>query len=547
MPLEALVTGRIATLAGDAGFGWVEAVGITRGRVAFAGSAVQLETRADPFTVRFELDPDEVAIPGLTDSHLHLAEGGIALEHVDLSQVPSLEAGLALIAAAHERLPPEDWIEGHGWDSDRWGRWPTADDLEHAAPGRRVALWAHDHHALWASRSALAAAGISGSTDDPPGGFIRRGENGEATGVLHEAAARLVTNHVPRPSDERYDRLIATLAQRLVELGVVAVHDPGALSLQEGLGAGIEAYRRLAEAGRLPLRVHACIREEQIDAAVAAGLRSSDPLTPGIDRARLGWLKLFADGTLGSRTAALLEPIEPEPGHPLPAGTERGVFITPPERLAALASRAASAGIATIIHAIGDHAVRAALDALEPTVGRVPLMPRLEHVQLLHPDDRPRFARAGIAASVQPIHLRADAAAARRLWGDRAETNGYTWRTLADTGAVLAFGTDAPVEPIDPWPGLAMAVTRSDPSWPAGTPPFGPHEALTLERAIRAACIGPAVTALEPDRGRLVPGQRADLVVLPIAALTEPVEPGGALATARPRLVLVDGAVGYEA
>jgi predicted amidohydrolase YtcJ len=547
MPLEALVTGRIATLAGDAGFGWVEAVGITGGRVAFAGSAVQLETRADPFTVRFELDPDEVAIPGLTDSHLHLAEGGIALEHADLSQVASLEAGLALVGAAHERLPSEDWIEGHGWDSDRWGRWPTTDDLEQAAPGRRVALWAHDHHALWASRSALAAAGISRSTDDPPGGFIRRGENGEATGVLHEAAARLVANHVPRPSDERYDRLIATLAQRLVELGVVAVHDPGALSLQEGLGAGIEAYRRLAEAGRLPLRVHACIREEQIDAAVAAGLRSSDPLMPGIERARLGWLKLFADGTLGSRTAALLEPIEPEPGHPLPAGTERGVFITPPERLAALASRAAAAGIATIIHAIGDHAVRAALDALAPTVGRVPLMPRLEHVQLLHPDDRPRFARAGIAASVQPVHLRADAAAARRLWGDRAETNGYTWRTLADSGAVLAFGTDAPVEPIDPWPGLAMAVTRSDPSWTAGTPPFGPHEALTLERAIRAACIGPAVTARESDRGRLVPGQRADLVVLPIAALTEPVEPGGALATARPRLVLVDGAVGYEA
>jgi len=547
MPLEALVTGRIATLAGDAGFGWVEAVGITRGRVAFAGSAVQLETRADPFTVRFELDPDEVAIPGLTDSHLHLAEGGIALEHVDLSQVASLEAGLALIAATHKGAPAEDWLQGHGWDSDRWGRWPTADDLESAAPGRRVALWAHDHHALWASRSALAAAGISLGTDDPPGGFVRRDESGEATGVLHEAAARLVTDHVPRPSDERYDRLIATLAQRLVELGVVAVHDPGALSLQEGLGAGIEAYRRLAEGGRLPLRVHACIREEQIDAAIAAGLRSGDPLVPGNDRARLGWLKLFADGTLGSRTAALLEPIESEPGHALPAGTERGVFITPPERLATLASRAAAAGIATIIHAIGDHAVRAALDALEPTVGRVPLMPRLEHVQLLHPDDRGRFARAGIAASVQPIHLRADAAAAHRLWGDRAETNGYTWRTLADSGAVLAFGTDAPVEPIDPWPGLAMAVTRSDPGWPAGTPPFGPHEALTLERAIRAACIGPAMTARESDRGRLVPGQRADLVVLPIAALREPVEPGGALATARPRLVLVDGAVGYEA
>ena len=547
MPLDTLVTGRIATLAGDAGFGWVEAVGITRGRVAFAGSAVQLETRADPFTVRFELDPDEVAIPGLTDAHLHLADGGIALENVDLSQVSSLTEGLATVRAAHERLGADDWIEGHGWDADRWGRWPTADDLESAAPGRRVAVWAHDHHALWASRAALVAAAIARDTEDPAGGIIRRDEGGEPTGVLHEAAARLVTNHIPRAGDERYDRLITTLAQRLVELGVVAVHDPGALAVQEGLGAGIGAYRRLAERGRLPLCVHACIREEQIDAAVAAGLRSGDPLAPGSDRARFGWLKLFADGTLASRTAALLEPIETEPGRPLPAGTERGVFITPPERLAALASRAATAGIATIIHAIGDHGVRASLDALEPTVGRVPLMPRLEHVQLLHPDDRGRFARAGIAASVQPIHLRADAAAARRLWGERAEANGYTWRTIADSGAVLAFGTDAPIEPIDPWPGLAMAVTRSDPSWPPGTPPFGPQEALSLERAIRAACIGPALTTRESDRGRLIPGQRADLVVLPIAALTEPVEAGGALATARPRLVLVDGAVGYEA
>ena len=546
MPLDALVTGRIATLAGERGFGWVEAVGIKGGRVAFAGTAIELETRADPFTVRFELDPDEVAIPALSDAHLHLAEGGIATENVDLSRAGSLEEGLAHIAEAHGRIEEDAWLEGHGWDSDRWGGWPTAGDLDRAAPGRHVALWAHDHHALWASGPALVAAGIDRTTPDPPGGLLRRDEGGEPTGILHEAAARLVLNHIPRPSEERYERLIAGLARDLVELGVVAVHDPGALSLQEGLGAAIGAYRRLAERGRLPLRVHACIREEQISAAVEAELRSGDPLSPGSDRAKFGWLKLFADGTLASRTAGLLEPIEPEPDRPLPPGTERGVFITPPERLAELTERAAGVGIATIIHAIGDHAVRAALNALEPTAARVPLMPRLEHVQLLHPADRPRFVAAGIAASVQPIHLRADAAAARRLWGARAESHGYTWRSIADTGAVLAFGTDAPVEPIDPWPGLSMAVTRSDPSWPPGTPPFGPNEALTLERALRAACIGPAITARERDRGRLVPGQRADLVVLPIDALIEPVTPGGALATARPRLVLVDGAVGYE-
>jgi len=547
MPLEALVTGRIATLAGESGFGWVEAVGITGGRVAFAGSAVELETRADPFTVRFELDDDEVAIPGLTDAHLHLAEGGIARDKVDLSQVSSLPAALGAIRAAAEARPDGDqWIEGHGWDPDRFGRWPMADDLEGVVPGRKVAIWAHDHHSLWTSRAALATAGIDRDTADPDGGLIRRDDSGEASGVLHESAARLVTGHVPPASPERYETLIRELAGDLVRLGVVAVHDPGGLSLQEGLGAGIAAFRALDERGSLPIRVHACIREEQIEAAAGEGLRSGNPLWPEARRAHLGWLKLFADGTLASRTAALLEPIEAEKGRPLPAGTERGVFITPPERLKELAAKAHGVGIATIVHAIGDWGVRAALDALEPTAGTLPLMPRLEHVQLLHPDDRGRFARAGIAASVQPIHLRADAAAARRLWGDRAESNGYTWRSIADTGAVLAFGTDAPVEPIDPWPGLSMAVTRRDGSWPVDTAPFGPQEALSLERVLRAACVGPAVTAGERDRGRLVPGQRADLVVLPIEALTEPVESGGALATARPRLVLIDGGVAFE-
>jgi predicted amidohydrolase YtcJ len=198
------------------------------------------------------------------------------------------------------------------------------------------------------------------------------------------------------------------------------------------------------------------------------------------------------------------------------------------------------------VHAIGDRACRATLDALEPLAGRTPQMPRLEHVQLLHPDDRNRFGRAGIAASIQPVHVRADAPIARRLWGERAEASGYPMRSLLETGAVVAFGTDAPVEPIDPWPGLSMAVTRVDGSWPAGSAPFGPDERISLEAALRAACVAPAVVAAEPDRGRLVPGQRADLVVLPAEALSHPIEPGGALATARPRLVLVEGEVAFE-
>jgi len=547
MPLDLLVTGRIATFAGDRGFGWVEAVGITEGRVAFAGSAVDLETRADPFTRRIELDPDEVAIPGLTDAHLHLAEGGISADHVDLTASQTLEDGLARIAEAHARLEPDAWLEGHGWDVDRWGGWPTADEIARVAPGRSAALWAHDHHALWVSSEALARAGIHAERADPDGGFIRRDVVGQPTGVLHESAARLVMELVPAADAARHEAVIERLARDLVRLGVVAVHDPGALSLQEGLGRAIAAYRALDERGSLPIRVHVSIREEQLATAEAMRLRSGDPLGPPGGRARFGWLKLFADGTLGSRTAALLDPIESEEGRPVPPGTERGIWLTPPERVAELAQRAAEAGIATQVHAIGDRSCRASLDALAPTAGHAALMPRLEHVQLLDPDDRGRFAADGIAASIQPIHVRADAAPARRLWGDRAETRGYPMRSLVDAGAVVAFGTDAPVEPIDPWPGLAIAVTRIDGSWPAGSAPFGPDERLTLVQALRAATVGPAVTAGESDRGRLIPGQRGDLIVIATEAVTNPIEPGGALATARPRVVVIDGEIAFEA
>jgi predicted amidohydrolase YtcJ len=209
--------------------------------------------------------------------------------------------------------------------------------------------------------------------------------------------------------------------------------------------------------------------------------------------------------------------------------------------------RATAGGIATQIHGIGDAAVRAALDVLTPGAAAQPLMPRVEHVQMLHPDDRKRFAAAGIAASVQPVHLGSDAAQARRLWGARAEVEAYTWRSIADTGAVMPFGTDAPVESFDPWPGLALAVRREDARWAAGTPPYAPDEALTLDRALRGNCVDPAISARETDRGRLAVGQRADVVVIPAAAIDEPVTPGGPLSTARPRLVLLDGQVAFEA
>ena len=288
-----------------------------------------------------------------------------------------------------------------------------------------------------------------------------------------------------------------------------------------------------------------------------ATTRSRRPSRAGIEAARdsasdpdgratVGWQKCFADGSLGSRTAALLEDIETEADRPLPPEQRRGVWMTEPDGLRERAERAAAGGIATTIHAIGDAAIRAALDVLEPLAATSPLMPRIEHVQMLHPDDRPRFAAAGIAASVQPVHLGSDAITARKLWGDRAEAEGYTWKSIADTGAVMPFGTDAPVEPYDPWPGLALAVRRDDARWPAGTPTYAPEQSLSLDRALRANCIDPAVSAKETDRGRLIVGQRADVVVIPAASHRRAGHAGGPLSTTRPQMVLLDGKVVFE-
>jgi predicted amidohydrolase YtcJ len=546
MPLDTLVTGRIATLAGADGFGWVEAIGIRDGRVAFAGSEVDLETRADPFTRRIALEPDQVAIPGLTDAHLHLAQAALARRQVDLTDAETLAVGLERVRVAHLALRDQAaWLEGHGWDSDRWGGWPTADDLARVAPGRKIALWAHDHHALWASHEALSTASFG--EGDPPGGVVRRDDAGRPEGCLYETATRLVTVHIPPPSQDELAAAIEALGHELVSLGVVACHDPGGVAPDPDLTYDVPVYTRLAERGDLPVRVHVCVRDDALEAAIAHGLRSGAVLGADPDgRAKVGWQKCFADGSLGSRTAALLEDIEPEADRPLAAHLRRGVWMTEPDGLAARVARATAGGITTTIHAIGDAAVRAALDVLAPGAAMHPLMPRIEHVQMLHPDDRSRFAREGIAASVQPVHLGSDAITARRLWGTRAEAEAYTWKAIADTGAVMPFGTDAPVEPIDPWPGLALAVRREDPRWPAGTPPYAPEQALSLDRALRGNCVDPAVSAREMDRGRLTVGQRADMVVLPAAALDDPVEPGGALATARPLLVLMDGEVVYD-
>ena len=544
MTLDLLVEGRIATLAGKTGFGWVEAVGVRGGRVVAAGRRGDVDALADASTRRLALAPDEIVLPALRDAHIHLVEAARTVNQVDLSDAATLNHGLEIVAAAHRRLPDEAWLEGTGWDVARWGAWPTAADLDRVVADRPAFLWSHELHQVWVNSAAMTAAGIDATTADPPDGRIRRDERGQPTGMLHEGASKLVTRHAPEPTREWLATALEAYCRGLLAYGIVAVHDLAQLVLDVDLSGGIAIVRDLADAGRLPVRVHASIRTEALAVAIERGHRSGWPLGES-DRATFGWLKIFGDGSLFSRTAFLLEPWEPDDERGVPPAGPRGLPTTTAEEMAGLAARAAAAGIATAIHAIGDATVRAALDALAPVTGATAVPHRIEHLQFVDPSDIGRFHALGVVASVQPIHLRGDARWARAGLGDRAERIGYAWRTVANRGGLLAFGADAPYEDIDPWSGLAIAVTRSDPSWPRDDV-FGAHEALTLDEAVRAHCLHPALAAGEHDRGRLVPGHWADLMVLPAASVDEPTVPGGALSTTRPRLVLEAGEVAFE-
>jgi predicted amidohydrolase YtcJ len=535
---DLVIVGRVATLGDDAGFGWGEGIAIAEGRVLAVGSDAELSVLVGPKTETWRLPPDQVVMPGITDAHLHLMSLVIAERHVDLVGM-DLAAVLDAVRQRHEQMDAagnrDGWLLGHGWAAHELGGWPDADALERVAPGRPVALTAHDLHSRWVSHEAMHRAGI-GSADSPAGGLIRRDELGAPTGILHEGASALVLHAIPEPSESDVAATLVRVAAGLAALGITGCHDPGELTDDTEIVRGPVAYRRFAEVGLLPLRVHGSVRAQQLDTAISLGLRSGQQS----GRFTVGWLKLFVDGSLGSRSAALLEPYE-DLATNSPTGGPTGMVVTDAAELDHLLGTAAAAGIVGEVHALGDAAVRMALNALAKLPDAGPLKRRIEHAQLVDPADQPRFGQLGIAASVQPVHLRSDAAQARIAWGPRAE-HAFPLRGLLEGGALIPLGTDAPVEPADPWPGICVAVTRRDP-FSSHEPVLGAAHAIDLPRAIRAACLDPALVAGVTDIGRLVAGHRADLLIVSAASLDQGVPDPQALASTRPLATLIDGAV----
>ena len=482
----------------DAAHPVAQAIALSGGRVLAVGSDREVLLAAGPGADAEVIDlRGRLVLPGFTDSHLHFLWYALGLTRPNLDGARSLAQALARLRPALATVPRGQWIVGSGWNHEEWAepRFPRCQDLDAVAPDHPVALRRKDGHSVWVNSRALALTGITRATADPPGGRIDRDAVGEPTGILRENATALVLDHVPPPSREDLRRALAAGLTNAHALGLTGIHD---MEGADALAVFEEAHAR----SELSLRVTMQIPAESLDHALALGLRSG----LGDDTLRIGALKLFADGSLGSQTAWLLEPYEGQPHN-------AGVATTPPEDLADAVARAAKGGIACAIHAIGDRANREVLDILERSATRAGLRHRIEHVQLLHPTDVPRLARLGVVASMQPIHATSDRYMADRLWGSRCRY-GYAWRSLLDAGTVLAFGSDCPVETPDPLRGVYAAVARKRADEPDSAPWYG-QERITVEEAVRAYTWGAAYACGEEKRrGTLRPGMLGDVVVL---------------------------------
>ncbi len=478
-----------------------EAIAVLGERIAMVGSNAEV-LAAFPTAERRDAERRTV-VPGLIDAHAHLMGRGLSLLRADLVGTSSKDAVIERLKDYEERLPAGLWLTGHGWDQNDWPNqtYPTRLDLDGAFPDRPVWIERIDGHAAWANTAALDVAGRRRIRDaeDPRGGRILRDAAGEPTGIFIDAAMRLVSENVPAPTDEERREALKLVLQETARYGLTAVHDAG---VDED---DIALYREAMDEGWLDLRVYAMIagRGPTFDRFCGDGRIFGDRLS-------VRSVKYYVDGALGSRGAALLEPYDDEP-------ESRGLLRTTPDAFADDVRAAIRCGFQVSTHAIGDRGTRLVLDTYEhalkepsPGAGRH----RIEHAQIVDPNDIPRFRELGVIASMQPIHATSDMYwAADRVGVERLE-GAYAWRTFLEEGVRLAFGSDFPVEHVNPLLGFYAAVTRRDvEGWPEGG--WLPDQILTREQALRAFTRDAAYAAFEEDAlGTIEPGQYADFVVL---------------------------------
>lgn len=468
------------------------------------GKVTQVLTRNDKRPpVDYRLDGEgRVMIPGLIDAHVHVMDIGFAALTLDLSDTTSLEGALAKIKAFAEDNPGRPWIIGRGWNQEKWGlgRFPTAAELDAVVSDRPVWLERADNHANWANTLAITTAGVTAKTPDPAGGKVIRDAKGNPAGVFVDNAVQLVGKVVPPPRPEDRDLAFAAAQDVLLGYGVTAVADMGTEM------ADWTTFRRAGDQGRLQIRIMSYADSFETLETVAG---PEPTVWLYDDKLRMGGIKLYLDGALGSRGASLKQPYHDDPG-------ARGLPLLTPAQLRNLMSRAAMDNFQTAIHAIGDAANAEVLSAVEElsesyTGDR---RWRIEHAQIVDPADLARLGQHGVIASMQPLHQTSDRLMAEaRLGPDRLD-GAYPWRSVLKVGGRLAFGSDAPVEPADVFAGMAAAISRTDAS---GQPIGGwfPEEAVSRETALAGFTADAAYAGFAEGRfGRLIPGERADFLLI---------------------------------
>ncbi len=500
------VNGNIYTLDGKRPR--AEAIACRDGRLSGVGSIAEISALRGPQTRVVDLN-GQTAVPGLIDAHGHvLGLGSFALGRLDLSSARSLDDVIAMVGDKARRTPAGGWILGGRWDHESWPGHvlPTHAALSAATPDHPVWITRVDGHAGLANAAALTKAGIARDTPEPSGGEILRDEHGEPTGVLIDNAMDLLTRHLdPQRADTA--ELIRKAQAVCLSVGLTGVHDAGVSP------AEVQVYAALERSGELKLRVYAMVHGEQAKAYFEEnGLRVGERLT-------VRACKLYTDGAMGSRGAWLLAPYSDRPvdedGRPY-----SGLAVMQPEFIRSVAQDAVQRGYQVCTHAIGDRANRETLDAYEHAyrTGGIALPAdrrfRIEHAQLLALDDIPRFARLGVIASMQPTHCTSDMRWVGARVGSERERGAYAWSSLLRSGAVVAGGSDFPVESPNPMLGLYAAVTRRDlESKPAGG--WHPEQSLTREEALRLFTLDAACAAFEETlKGSLEKGKLADFVVL---------------------------------
>ncbi|MES2444265.1 MAG: amidohydrolase [Pseudomonadota bacterium] len=468
------------------------------------GVIVQLVKRGEkpPRKLEWRIDmKGQVMIPGMIDAHGHVMGLGFQRLSLDLSATNTLEEAQGKIAT-YSGTNPAKWILGGGWNQERWklGRFPTAADLDAVVGDRPVWLERVDGHAGWANSRAMQLAGVTAATKDPPGGRIERDASGKPTGVFVDAAKALIEKVIPQPTPRDRNGAFLAAQEHLFSLGITATADMGT-SVDDWL-----TYRRMGDLGLLRIRIMSY--GSGVDTALAVGGQGPTPWLYG-DRLRMGGIKLYADGALGSRGAWLKADYTDAKG-------QRGLGFLSDDQLLNLMSRGSMDGFQIAVHAIGDRANQQALDAIEVLSDNFKddRRWRIEHAQIVDPKDLPRFGKFGIIASMQPVHQTSDMHMAEARLGPDRLGGAYAWRSMLSNGAKLAFGSDFPVESPDPFAGWAAAFTRQD----ADLQPFGgwrPEEAITREQAWAAFTIGAAYAGFAEGKfGRLGPGMRADFLIL---------------------------------